>query len=102
MRAQREIRRYADACERFLAEEMPEFEQDDAQMYLDLYRGADPDASFGHFEKQRKLNVEYLRTLPRSAGDRRAHHKAAGEFTLQQMLHTWAMHDLGHIRQIAV
>lgn len=59
-------------------------------MYLDLYRGADPDASFSHFEKQRKLNVEYLRTLPRSAGDRRAHHKAAGEFTLQQMLHAWA------------
>jgi hypothetical protein len=36
-----------------------------------------------------------------SAGDRRAHHKAAGEITLQQMLHEWAMHDLGHIRQIA-
>ena len=28
-------------------------------------------------------------------------HKVAGEITLQQMLHEWAMHDLGHIRQIA-
>jgi hypothetical protein len=28
-------------------------------------------------------------------------HKVAGEITLQQMLHEWAMHDLGHVRQIA-
>jgi|GEM_PF-3709412 len=41
------------------------------------------------------------RTLPRSAGGRKAMHKLAGEITLQQMLHEWAMHDLGHIRQIA-
>ena len=27
--------------------------------------------------------------------------KLAGEITLQQMLHEWTMHDLGHIRQIA-
>lgn len=71
-------------------------------MYLDLYRGADPEEAFDHFKEQREINVEYMRTLPRSAGDRRAHHKApAGEITLQQMLYEWAMHDLGHIRQIA-
>jgi hypothetical protein len=29
-----------------------------------------------------------------------AHAREAGEITLQQMLHEWAMHDLGHIRQI--
>jgi len=92
---------YRMRLDRFMSEEMPEFEPDDAQMYLDLYRGADPEDSFDHFEEQREINVEYLRTLPRSAGDRRAHHKAAGEITLQQMLHEWAMHDLGHIRQIA-
>jgi hypothetical protein len=32
---------------------------------------------------------------------RKAMHKVAGEITLQQMLHEWAMHDLGHIRQLA-
>ena len=36
-----------------------------------------------------------------SAGERVALHKAAGEITLAQMLHEWALHDLGHIRQIA-
>ena len=74
---------------------------DDAQMYLALYRGADAEDSFDHFEEQRESNVEYLRSLPRSAGERRAMHNEAGEITLQQMLHEWTMHDLGHIRQIA-
>jgi hypothetical protein len=92
---------YRMRVDRFLSEELPEFEPDDAQMYLDLYREADAEDSFDHFEEQRETNVEFLRTLPRSAGGRRAMHREAGEITLQQMLHEWAMHDLGHIRQIA-
>ena len=92
---------YRMRVDRFMGEELPEFEPDDAQMYLDLYRDADAEDSFDHFEDQRETNVEYLRTLPRSAGERRAMHKEAGEITLQQMLHEWAMHYLGHIRQIA-
>ena len=92
---------YRMRVDRFLNEEMPEFEPDEAQMYLDLYREADAEASFDHFEEQRDTNMEFLRTLPRAAGERRAMHQEAGEITLQQMLHEWAMHDLGHIRQIA-
>lgn len=92
---------YRMRVDRFLSEDLPEFEPDDAQMYLELYREADAEDSFDHFEEQRETNVEFLRTLPRSAGDRRAMHKEAGEITLQQMLHEWTMHDLGHIRQIA-
>ncbi len=92
---------YRLRVDRFMSEEMPEFEPDDAQMYLDLYRDADAEDSFDHFEEQRDTNVEYLRSPPRSAGERRARHKEAGVITLQQMLHEWAMHDLGHIRQIA-
>ena len=42
-----------------------------------------------------------LRGLPAEAGNRRATHSEAGEITLAQMLHEWAMHDLGHVRQIA-
>jgi hypothetical protein len=92
---------YRMRVDRFMSEELPEFDPDDAQMYLDLYRGADAEDSFDHFEEQRETNVEYLRSLPRSAGERRAIHKEVGEITLQQMLHEWAMHDLGHIRQVA-
>lgn len=92
---------YRMRLDRLLYEECPEIEPDDAQMHLDLYRDADPEESFNHFEEQRESNVDYLRELPVSAGERRAFHKEYGEITLLQMLHEWALHDLGHIRQIA-
>ena len=92
---------YRARVDRFLAEEMPELEPDDAQMHLELYRNGDPEEDFGHFEAQRETNVELLRGLPAEAGSRKAMHRAAGEITLSQMLHEWALHDLGHVRQIA-
>jgi hypothetical protein len=92
---------YRARVDRFLAEDCPEFEPDDAQMYLDLYRKGDPEEDFAHFEDQRETNLEMLRGLPAEAGNRKARHRSAGEITLSQMLHEWALHDLGHIRQIA-
>jgi hypothetical protein len=92
---------YRARLDRFLAEDRPEFEPDDAQMHLDVYRNADPEEDFAHFEDQRETNVELLRGLPVAAGERKALHRSAGEITLSQMLHEWALHDIGHIRQIA-
>ncbi len=92
---------YRMRLDRFLSEQRPEFEPDDAQLHLDLYRDADPEDAFDHFEEQRETNIEFIRGLPGSDGSRVALHKEAGEITLAQMLHEWAMHDLGHIRQIA-
>ena len=92
---------YRMRVDRFLAETRPTFEPDDAQMYLDLYREADPEDAFDHFEEQRETNVEYLHDLPSEAGGRVALHREAGQITLNQMLHEWALHDLGHVRQIA-
>ena len=92
---------YRARLDRFLAEDRPEFEPDDAQMHLDVYRSADPVVDFGHFKDQRETNVDLLRGLPAETGDRKALHRSAGEITLSQMLHEWALHDIGHIRQIA-
>ena len=92
---------YRMRLDRFLAETHPEFEPDDAQMYLELYKDADPEDAFDQFEEQRENNVEYLRGLSAGAGDRVALHKEYGDITLSQMLNEWALHDLGHIRQIA-
>jgi hypothetical protein len=92
---------YRARVDRFLAEEMPEFEADDAQMHLELYKNGDPEEDFAHFEDQRESNIELLRGLDADAGSRKAKHRAAGEITLSQMLHEWALHDLGHVRQIA-
>jgi DinB superfamily len=92
---------YRMRLDRFLAETRPTFEPDDAQMYLALYRDADPQDAFDRFEEQREANVAYLRDLPSGATARVALHQEAGEITLNQMLHEWALHDLGHVRQIA-
>jgi hypothetical protein len=96
-----EVDCYRMRLDRFMAETRPEFEPDDAQMYLDLYRGADPERAFDQFEEQREANIKFLHTLPNGAGNRVAQHREFGEITLAQMLHEWALHDLGHIRQIA-
>jgi hypothetical protein len=87
--------------DRLMAEERPVFADFDARDYLDHYRGANAEHAFDHFEEQRETNVEYLRSLPPGAGDRVAIHKVAGEITLAQLLNSWALHDLGHVRQIA-
>jgi hypothetical protein len=92
---------YRARVDRFLNEEMPVLEADDAQMHLHLYRDADAEDSFDHFEEQRESNVEFLRDLTLKDGKRRALHSAVGEITLIQMLHEWVLHDLGHIRQVA-
>lgn len=92
---------YRTRVDQFMMEDKPAFEHDDAQFHLERYRDRDPEHEFAHFEDQRESNLEYLRSLPPGAGERRAVHNEAGEITLAQMLHEWALHDLGHIRQIA-
>lgn len=92
---------YRLRLDRFLSEERPELEPDEASLHLDLYRNADPDEAFARFEGQRIANVELLRTLTDEAGRRVALHRAAGEITLVNMLHEWTLHDLGHVRQVA-
>lgn len=92
---------YRMRVDRILDEDLPSFAADDAQMYLQLYRDADPEDAFDHFEEQRENNIEFLESLPPGSGERKANHAEVGEITLAQMLHEWALHDLGHIRQIA-
>jgi hypothetical protein len=92
---------YRARVDRFLNEEMPELEPDDARFHLELYAVADPEDAFDHFEEQRESNIEFLRELTEEDGELRALHKEAGEITLANMMHEWALHDLGHIRQIA-
>lgn len=92
---------YRARVDRFLKEDRPEFEPDDAQLHLEVYRNADLEQDFAHFEAQREANLRLLRGLSAADGARKALHKAAGEITLAQMLHEWALHDLGHIRQVA-
>jgi UDP-N-acetylmuramate dehydrogenase len=58
-------------------------------------------AALEAFLAARRESVSYLETLPVEALRRTAVHSRAGEITLADVLHHWAFHDLGHIRQIA-
>ncbi|MDH3458670.1 MAG: DinB family protein [Gemmatimonadota bacterium] len=71
---------YRMRVDRFMAETCPEFEPDDAQMYLELYRNANPQESFDHFEELRENNIEFLRGIPAQAGDRIALHTGDCQF----------------------
>lgn len=55
------------------------------------------------FETLRTANIETLRSLEIKAADysRQGRHPNLGDCTLGQLLATWVVHDLGHIRQIA-
>jgi hypothetical protein len=97
--------RWKPAEDRFsIAEVLSHLSHSEGHCYrsrVDRFLSEDPEEDFGHFEDQRETNIELLRGLPAEAGNRKALHRAAGEITLSQMLHEWALHDLGHIRQIA-
>lgn len=55
------------------------------------------------FARRRAENLEALRTLKIEPSDysRTGVHPEFGRVTLSELLSTWAVHDLGHIRQIA-
>jgi len=52
------------------------------------------------FCHERDRGVTWLRYLPAAAAERTGQHAELGRITLGQLLHEWAFHDLGHIRQI--
>lgn len=55
------------------------------------------------FEKRRAENLEALEALNLDEADlgKKGVHPAFGEVTLQELLATWAVHDLSHINQIS-
>ena len=94
---------YRVRVDRILAEDRPTVEPyDQNTVYASgQYSAQDPEDSFDHFEEQRETNLELLRSLEKSSAARTGVHPEAGEFTLMELLHDWAFHDLSHIRQIA-
>jgi len=64
------------------------------------YRKKDSLASLAHLTRQRHANVRWLRTLRPGQLRRRGVHESVGEITAGEMIHEWAFHDLGHLKQI--
>lgn len=64
------------------------------------YSNRDAEESMAHWEEQREDNLEFLRALDPKVLSRTARHSVLGAFTLENLLNEWALHDLGHIRQM--
>jgi hypothetical protein len=64
---------------------------------------ADPAALLAEFASARAESVAALRAMRLSEKDldRAGRHPAFGRVTLRQLLATWVVHDLGHLRQAA-
>jgi DinB family protein len=64
------------------------------------YDRKDPRKSLESFIRQRRANLKWLRALKPAQLKRRGVHQTVGELTAAEMIHEWAFHDLGHLKQI--
>jgi hypothetical protein len=53
------------------------------------------------FVALRRAFVVFLHSIPSAAGARTGQHAELGAITLSELLHELALHDLGHLRQVA-
>jgi hypothetical protein len=86
-----------------LAADNPEVEPYDQNEYYaqGAYSNRDAEESLFHWEEQREDNLEFLHGLDAKLLSRTARHTVLGQFTLANLLNEWALHDLGHVRQLA-
>ncbi len=71
---------------------------------LELFRSGKKFDGFGElasFENRRRDTLGLLDSLPASVGERTGQHAELGLISFSQLLHEFAFHDLGHIRQVA-
>jgi DinB superfamily len=64
------------------------------------YQRRDPLRSLEHFTRQRRANVRWLGKLKPAQLKRLGRHQTVGKITAGEMIHEWAFHDLGHLKQI--
>ncbi len=70
---------------------------------LELFRSGkkfDGPSELVKFANARLDTLSFLDSLPASVGERAGRHEELGVITFRELLHEFAFHDLGHIRQI--
>lgn len=93
-----------ERVERMVAEENPDLpgydpaKHEAAGVYGRRWRLKD---ALGEFEQERTRSLHLLRSVPVAALERPGTHRELGPITVRNLLNEWALHDLGHIRQIA-
>lgn len=70
---------------------------------LELFRSGkkfDGLSELARFESERRDTLALLDSAPASVGERTGRHAELGIISFNQLLHEFAFHDLGHIRQV--
>ena len=93
---------YSERVRRLMAEDSPalsKYDLDGAKARKDYSHGSGAE-NLAPFIRSRRSTLAMLEKVPASAGSRTGVHSELGTITLSHMLHEWASHDLGHLRQI--
>jgi len=93
---------YGGRVRRIMAEDSPalaKYDLDGAKARQEYSHGSGAE-NLANFTSTRRSTLVMLTKLPASAGSRTGVHSELGTITLAHMLHEWASHDLGHLRQI--
>jgi hypothetical protein len=64
------------------------------------YNRRDPLKSLTSFARQRQANLKWLKKLRPAQLKRRGTHREAGVISAEELVTEWALHDLGHLKQI--
>ena len=78
---------------------LPRFDQERRAIELH-YDRKDPRRTLERFARQRRGSVKWLRTVRPAQLNRKGRHEVVGVITAGEMIHEWAFHDLGHLKQI--
>ena len=94
---------FHERARKMVEEENPALEAYDQNVAYQAgkYSGGKAVEHLHEFCHERDRSVSWLRYLPVKVATRTARHSEIGAITLDQLLHEWAFHDLGHIRQIS-
>ena len=94
---------FADRIARIVHEERPFIRSIDppARLVVGGYAARTLEDLLDEFERRRAGDVAMLRSLPEGALANEGEHERAGVFTVRDLIHYWACHDLLHLRQIA-
>lgn len=79
---------------------LPAYDQN-AAYAAGKYSSGDAEEHLRKFCHERDRSMSWLRYLPAAAAARTGQHAELGRITLGELVHEWAFHDLGHVRQIA-
>jgi hypothetical protein len=98
-----EVFGFLGRLERMLNEENPALPAYDPDAFAasGVYGGRTLAEALVAFERERDRSLPLLEALPPEAAARSGVHAELGLVTVNDLLHEWPLHDLGHIRQIA-